>query len=94
VAFPIFYHDLIVSPFLSLLPEANFNPTLRWCKLQNYCKEMLCNGKALLLALEAKKHYKKKKKCCPVSFGLVSLVQNGTKLRRLKDIKFFELSVV
>jgi len=35
-----------------------------------------------------------KKKKCPMSFGLVSLVQNGTKLRRLKDIKFFELSVV
>jgi hypothetical protein len=47
-------------------------------------------GGGLLLALEAKKHYtKKKKKCC-----LVSFVQNGAKLRRLKDIKFFELSVV
>jgi hypothetical protein len=28
--------DLIVSPFLSLLPETDLNPTLRWCMLQNF----------------------------------------------------------
>jgi hypothetical protein len=44
VVFPIFYLDLIVSPFLSLLPESKFNPTLRWCRPQNYCNEMLCKG--------------------------------------------------
>jgi hypothetical protein len=48
-ALPNFYLDLIVSPLLSLLPESDFNPTLRWCiytaelpVIWNFCNEMLC----------------------------------------------------